>query len=189
MSFNKALEAAGWSDEDLLAALSPPPKQGAPCVVDLVTPVSKISKAEKRSPLICSPCYVQSIAKETKRKKDTLTPLREDDPQHGLRENLFALTVQSPRRGPTNTRNPNENENPNTSRFSTAKSLWYSQKHANSVAEQPCLTTPVDDDALIEAANLDAPLQNGWTLYAHQKEAIVCCIRKKRSILAYDMVK
>ncbi|CAM9198997.1 unnamed protein product, partial [Ectocarpus fasciculatus] len=51
----------------------------------------------------------------------------------------------------------------------------------------PCRSDPPNDDTLIEAADLDIPLQNGWTLFAHQKEAIVCCIQKKRSILAYEM--
>ena len=40
---------------------------------------------------------------------------------------------------------------------------------------------------IIEAANLDLPLPNGWNLFAHQKDAIRQCIERERSILAYDM--
>lgn len=55
-------------------------------------------------------------------------------------------------------------------------------------AESRCL--PVDDgkiDSLIESAQLDKPLLNGWTLYDHQKEGVLRALRMRRLILAFDM--
>lgn len=40
---------------------------------------------------------------------------------------------------------------------------------------------------VLDAAALDEPLPNGWTLYRHQQEAISACIRLGRTILAFDM--
>jgi hypothetical protein len=44
-----------------------------------------------------------------------------------------------------------------------------------------------EDERLIAAAGLDAPLSNGWTLYPHQRSAVVSCIVQRRAILAFDM--
>jgi hypothetical protein len=49
---------------------------------------------------------------------------------------------------------------------------------------------PIDDettDSLIENAELDQPLLNGWSLYEHQKEGVLRAIRMRRLILAFDM--
>jgi len=40
---------------------------------------------------------------------------------------------------------------------------------------------------LLLASHLDAPLANGWTLFAHQKEAVRSILEQRRLILAYDM--
>ncbi|KAL3797927.1 hypothetical protein ACHAWO_001408 [Cyclotella atomus] len=49
---------------------------------------------------------------------------------------------------------------------------------------------PVEDefsDSLIENAELDLPLLNGWSLYDHQKEGILRALQMRRLILAFDM--
>ncbi|KAL9181808.1 hypothetical protein ACHAXT_012151 [Thalassiosira profunda] len=49
---------------------------------------------------------------------------------------------------------------------------------------------PINDDdidPLIENAELDEPLLNGWTLYDHQKEGVLRALRMRRLILAFDM--
>jgi len=40
---------------------------------------------------------------------------------------------------------------------------------------------------LIKNANLSAPLKNGWTLFPHQKKAIIRGLTMRRMILALDM--
>eukprot|EP01043_Picozoa_sp_COSAG02_P002424 COSAG02_NODE_55_length_43887_cov_30.660364_45_plen_1209_part_00 len=45
----------------------------------------------------------------------------------------------------------------------------------------------VSSSQLLDAAELDQKLPNGWTLFAHQKEAVVEILQKRRQILAYDM--
>jgi hypothetical protein len=42
-------------------------------------------------------------------------------------------------------------------------------------------------DSLIENAELDEPLLNGWSLYDHQKEGILRALQMRRLILAFDM--
>lgn len=42
-------------------------------------------------------------------------------------------------------------------------------------------------DSLIENAELDQPLLNGWSLYDHQKEGILRALQMRRLILAFDM--
>lgn len=44
-----------------------------------------------------------------------------------------------------------------------------------------------DTDSLIENANLDQQLLNGWTLYDHQKEGVLRALRMRRLVLAFDM--
>jgi hypothetical protein len=54
--------------------------------------------------------------------------------------------------------------------------------------ESRCL--PIEDEhsnSLIENAELDQPLMNGWSLYDHQKEGVVRALRMRRLILAFDM--
>ena len=49
---------------------------------------------------------------------------------------------------------------------------------------------PVQDQhrhQLVKNANLSAPLLNGWTLFSHQKKAILKGILMRRVILALDM--
>ncbi len=49
---------------------------------------------------------------------------------------------------------------------------------------------PIDDDHLedlIENAELDKPLKNGWKLFDHQKEGILRALKMRRLILAFDM--
>lgn len=49
---------------------------------------------------------------------------------------------------------------------------------------------PINDDdidTLIENAELDEPLLNGWSLYDHQKEGVLRALRMRRLILAFDM--
>ena len=49
---------------------------------------------------------------------------------------------------------------------------------------------PIEDDhsdSLVENAELDKPLLNGWMLYDHQKEGVVRALRMRRLILAFDM--
>ena len=49
---------------------------------------------------------------------------------------------------------------------------------------------PIEDeysDILIENAELDQPLLNGWSLYDHQKEGVLRALRMRRLILAFDM--
>jgi hypothetical protein len=49
---------------------------------------------------------------------------------------------------------------------------------------------PIDDghtDTLINNAELDNTLLNGWTLFDHQKEGIIRALRMRRLILAFDM--
>lgn len=49
---------------------------------------------------------------------------------------------------------------------------------------------PINDeetDLLIENADLDKELFNGWTLYDHQKEGVIRALRMRRLILAFDM--
>ena len=49
---------------------------------------------------------------------------------------------------------------------------------------------PINDeetDLLIENADLDKELLNGWTLYDHQKEGVIRALRMRRLILAFDM--
>ena len=45
----------------------------------------------------------------------------------------------------------------------------------------------VSTERLMEEAALDETLPNGWTLYDHQKEAVVAILQERRQILAYDM--
>jgi superfamily II DNA or RNA helicase len=40
---------------------------------------------------------------------------------------------------------------------------------------------------MIRAADLDSPLPNGWTLFQHQKDAVMDCIKQGRVIMAFDM--
>ena len=40
---------------------------------------------------------------------------------------------------------------------------------------------------LLQAANLDGVLPNGWSLFPHQKQAVIECLKLKRSIMAFDM--
>lgn len=54
----------------------------------------------------------------------------------------------------------------------------------------PSRILPVNDDdtdSLIENAELDKLLLNGWTLYDHQKEGVLRALRMRRLILAFDM--
>lgn len=44
-----------------------------------------------------------------------------------------------------------------------------------------------DLDDLIENAELDEPLLNGWTLFDHQKEGVTKALKMRRLILAFDM--
>ena len=44
-----------------------------------------------------------------------------------------------------------------------------------------------DLDDLIENAELDEPLLNGWTLFNHQKEGVTRGLKMRRLILAFDM--
>ena len=44
-----------------------------------------------------------------------------------------------------------------------------------------------DLDDLIENAELDEPLLNGWTLFDHQKEGVTRGLKMRRLILAFDM--
>jgi hypothetical protein len=49
---------------------------------------------------------------------------------------------------------------------------------------------PIDDghtDTLINNAEFDTTLLNGWTLFDHQKEGIIRALRMRRLILAFDM--
>jgi SNF2 family DNA or RNA helicase len=49
---------------------------------------------------------------------------------------------------------------------------------------------PVEDDlrsSLVKNARLSQPLQNGWTLFSHQKKAILQALLMRRMILALDM--
>lgn len=87
---------------------------------------------------------------------------------------------------------------PRTSNFKTAKELLYldtSQDPQKNLVK-PKNLFPVRDaddgadfikDRMIIDARLDDLLPNGWTLYQHQKDAIIKCITLERSILAYDM--
>ena len=45
----------------------------------------------------------------------------------------------------------------------------------------------IDLDRLVIAAMLEEPLCNGWNLFDHQKDAVINCLKSRRSILAYDM--
>jgi SNF2-related domain len=52
------------------------------------------------------------------------------------------------------------------------------------------VTQPVDDEYrvdLVRHAALGEPLSNGWTLYSHQKRAILVSLLMRRHILALDM--
>ncbi|GAX13870.1 hypothetical protein FisN_5Lh235 [Fistulifera solaris] len=54
----------------------------------------------------------------------------------------------------------------------------------------PKSTAPVEDSyrsTLVSNAALSAPLLNGWTLFPHQRKAILCGILMRRMILALDM--
>lgn len=54
----------------------------------------------------------------------------------------------------------------------------------------PKLSEPVQDDkrqSLVKHANLSQPLLNGWTLFPHQKQAILAGLLMRRIILALDM--
>jgi len=54
----------------------------------------------------------------------------------------------------------------------------------------PSRILPINDDdtdSLIENAELDKLLLNGWTLYDHQKEGVLRALRMRRLILAFDM--
>lgn len=54
----------------------------------------------------------------------------------------------------------------------------------------PKQVEPVEDEytaSLIEYADLDAPLANGWTLFPHQKKAVKQALLMRRFILALDM--
>lgn len=54
----------------------------------------------------------------------------------------------------------------------------------------PSRILPITDDdteSLIENAQLDQRLLNGWTLYDHQKEGVLRALRMRRLILAFDM--
>eukprot|EP00985_Skeletonema_marinoi_P016865 scaffold9139_cov73-Skeletonema_marinoi.AAC.1 len=54
----------------------------------------------------------------------------------------------------------------------------------------PSRILPINDDdtdSLIENAELDKLLLNGWTLYDHQKEGVQRALRMRRLILAFDM--
>ena len=54
----------------------------------------------------------------------------------------------------------------------------------------PSRILPINDDdtdTLIENAELDKLLLNGWTLYDHQKEGVLRALRMRRLILAFDM--
>ncbi|KAL7435527.1 hypothetical protein ACHAXM_005401 [Skeletonema potamos] len=44
-----------------------------------------------------------------------------------------------------------------------------------------------DTDSLIENAELEKQLLNGWTLYDHQKEGVLRALRMRRLVLAFDM--
>ena len=49
---------------------------------------------------------------------------------------------------------------------------------------------PINDEyraRLVKNANLSAPLLNGWTLFSHQKKAILRALLMRRFILALDM--
>ena len=49
---------------------------------------------------------------------------------------------------------------------------------------------PVEDehsDTLIENADMNKPLLNGWSLFEHQKEGVSRALRMRRLILAFDM--
>lgn len=51
-------------------------------------------------------------------------------------------------------------------------------------------TKPIEDDLrsrLVQNARLSQPLLNGWTLYSHQKKAILQALLMRRMILALDM--
>mmetsp|Transcript_19710 Transcript_19710/g.41386 ORF Transcript_19710/g.41386 Transcript_19710/m.41386 type:complete len:835 (-) Transcript_19710:1294-3798(-) len=54
--------------------------------------------------------------------------------------------------------------------------------------ESRCM--PINDghlEVLIENAELDKPLKNGWKLFDHQKEGVLRALKMRRLILAFDM--
>ncbi|VEU38183.1 unnamed protein product [Pseudo-nitzschia multistriata] len=58
------------------------------------------------------------------------------------------------------------------------------------LAYSPDEVKPIQDQyrmPLIKNANLSAPLRNGWTLFPHQKKAIIRGLTMRRMILALDM--
>ena len=79
-------------------------------------------------------------------------------------------------------------ERKNDSRNALHCDALLSVKSCDETVRNIAKATICDDERLIAAAGLYAPLSNGWTLYEHQKEAVIACIKQKRSILAYDMV-
>ena len=55
---------------------------------------------------------------------------------------------------------------------------------------KPDEVKPIQDEyrmQLIKNANLSSPLKNGWTLFPHQKKAIIRALTMRRMILALDM--
>ena len=93
--------------------------------------------------------------------------------------------------------------NTNTSSSAPSATVNSTVKNRKPTIEQPGEATlpqeisyspddvkPLQDEyqkQLVRNANISAPLLNGWTLYSHQKKAILQGIRKRRMILALDM--
>jgi SNF2 family DNA or RNA helicase len=66
------------------------------------------------------------------------------------------------------------NENP------LPRELWYDPSQLKPIQDQYKLK-------LIQNAKVSAPLANGWTLYPHQRKAVIRALQMRRMVLALDM--
>lgn len=179
MSLGEALEKAGWSDVDLQWALFTPPKQqrlhGESAVIDLVSPSPPSAAGE-------TPC-IRSLGNQTyeanRKKNGRHIPLDQTlDPY----ENMDRLTLKT---GDKCLLKSTDVENiPQNGIAHEVFRRKLNLLPSNTFASR----TSANDESLLSTIDLDKPLPNGWTLYKHQRDAVTCCIKQKRSILAYDMV-
>lgn len=192
-TLNAALEAAGWSEDLLLSAL--------------LLPSSPSASASAAAPP--PPCGPSSTAQGSSINDDNLLALLDGVGDieaalgkvdlSGFYENESDGAVA---RSEITRREPNISSNPSASIPICSIQHMYTggtdkKKHpyAQTTCDSVCASNPAikvateesNDSKLIATAELDGTLSNGYSLFSHQKEAVIKCIENKRTILAFDM--
>lgn len=157
-TFQSTLDKAGWSLEELQGFLDPSPPPPLQTSAMLKNVIDLVSPQKTSATLTALKLNVDNT--------------KLSDLQNGLHHLKVSDAKQKRASFPQNENRPPEDQ------------FRVSKQYAAPIMGA---MRAVGDEELCQAAGLDETLQNGWTLYPHQKEAVESCIKEKRSILAFDM--